>query len=940
MRSGLWHDSRDKRCRRPFGAVPCGETVYLSVTLTEEWGGAELELRLWSTSEGEMILHSVTKNADTPCVMREFTLVAPDKPGLLWYHFIVRKEDRTCWYGAPSDGFGGEGVLYEGVPTDWQITVYAKDAKVPSWYTNGTMYQIFPDRFYRGDQSAQPPPLPAGGMYHPHWHDFPFYAKDPQTGNIAAYDFFGGTLDGIVDKLTYLQSLGISILYLNPIFASVSNHKYDTGDYKKVDEQFGGDEGLDRLRKAAAACGIRLILDGVFSHTGADSVYFQEAVNSQDSPYYSWYRFTNYPVEYDCWWGVTTLPNVNELDPAYREFIISGPDSVIKHWLRRGAAGWRLDVADELPGEFVQEMYKELKATDSEAVLIGEVWEDASRKESYGVLREYLWGKELDSVINYPFRSAVIDFLTGAKTATEAIRQLSSIAENYPRPYFYATMNVLGTHDVPRALTLLGEAPSEGSLTKLEQARYHLPAEQRAKGLARLKLAVLIQFTSPGVPCVYYGDEAGLEGHSDPQNRRTYPWDGVDMDLLEWYRSLSSLRKAEPVLRTGNWIALDAGDEVLAYGRRTEEGRDALGEIMRDAAMVVLVNPKGASVVCSVDVSSVCGGPMRDRMVEGPESELYVPDTSGYLKVELAPFSALVLAAGVPEIFAERGAGILLHPSSLAGPYGIGDLGPSAHAFIDWLAAAGQKLWQILPLNPVDATGSPYQSSSAFAGNFLLISPDDLRERGLVDDEELAAGLSTERVEYVSATLWKKRLLRIAFSRFQTKIPESAYRQFCDDAADWLEEYALFMALKEKHGEKAWTEWDKDAAKRRPQALRRWRRDLSEEMAYHRFVQYIFFEQWNRLHEHAVEKNIKIIGDLPIFVSHDSADVWSAPHLFALNKAGRPRTKAGVPPDYFSRTGRTLGKSALPLGSACPRKIRLVGTTNALVTSVGGCSAH
>ena len=224
--------------------------------------------------------------------------------------------------------------------------------------------------------------LPAGSLYHKHWDDFPFYAKDPQTGNIAAYDFFGGTLDGIVDKLTYLKSFGVSILYLNPIFESVSNHKYDTGDYKKVDAQFGGDAGLERLRAATEAVGIRLILDGVFSHTGSDSLYFQDAIRSKESPYYPWYSFSEYPKKYDCWWGVTTLPNVNEMDPSYQDFIINNPDSVIKHWLMRGVSGWRLDVADELPGVFVQEMYRELKATNPDAVLIGEVWEDASRKES------------------------------------------------------------------------------------------------------------------------------------------------------------------------------------------------------------------------------------------------------------------------------------------------------------------------------------------------------------------------------------------------------------------------------------------------------------------------------------------------------------------------------------------------------------------------------
>lgn len=905
MNCSLRHDSRDNQYRRPFGAVACDAALFLCLDAPASFGLAECQLRIWSTADGERILDAHSTKSESGDVRYEFCLDAPAKPGLLWYHFIVHQGGRTLWYGAPPDGLGGEGMLYDSVPTDWQITVYDPATQVPAWYTHGTIYQIFPDRFCRGKATAQPPLLPAGGLYHTHWDDFPFYAKDPQTGDIAAYDFFGGTLDGIVEKLPYLQELGITILYLNPIFSAVSNHKYDTGDYKRVDEQFGGDAALDRLRQATDKAGIRLILDGVFSHTGSHSLYFQDAILSTDSPYYPWYRFDEYPGKYDCWWGVTTLPNVNELDPSYREFVINGPDSVIKHWLRRGIAGWRLDVADELPGEFVQELYRTLKAENPNAVLIGEVWEDASHKESYGVLREYLWGHELDSVINYPLRSVILGFLTGGRTAREAMRQWASLAENYPIPYFYSTMNVLGTHDVPRILTLLGEAPSEAALTKLEQARYRLSPEARRRAVARLKLAALIQFTAPGVPCVYYGDEAGLEGHSDPQNRRTYSWGGEEKVLVEWYKKLGILRRDEPVLRTGHWIPLDAGDMVLAFGRRTEAGRDALGEIIRDAAIVVLVNRSEETVQSAVDISAVCAGPMSELLAEDPGKIWHFP-ANGLLQVELKPLGALVLKAGVHEVFAGRSAGILLHPTSLPGPYGIGDLGPNAQAFVDWLADAGQKKWQILPLNPVDETGSPYQSCSAFAGNSLLISPDLLFQSGLLD-ELPAAGISRSRVEYDKVTTWKNSLLKLAYEHFCQQPPTDAFQKFCVAAADWLDDYSLFMALKTVHGEKAWTEWDRGAAKRQPTSLRRWRRELADDIGFHRFVQYVFYEQWQALHHRANENNIKIVGDLPIFVAHDSADVWAAPHLFALNRFGRPKTKAGVPPDYFSRTGQLWG---------------------------------
>jgi 4-alpha-glucanotransferase len=906
MGNGFCHDSRSNDYRRPYGAVPCGTTVNLYLEANTLSLPESVRLRAWSKAAGEKFFEPVTVD-ETPCCFRyRFDLTVPDEPGLVWYRFLIRHENRSIGYGAPGDGLGGEGVEYGAVPEDdWQITVYDPAATVPSWYTNGVMYQIFPDRFYRGDQPAAVPELPPGSLYHPHWRDRPFYAQDLRTGDIAAYDFFGGTLDGIVDKLAYLKSLGITILYLNPIFTAVSNHKYDTGNYLTVDAQFGGDAAFERLRRAAAAAGIRLILDGVFSHTGSESVYFEDARRSQDSPYFPWYRFLEYPNRYDCWWGVTTLPNVNELEPSYREFIINGPDSVVKHWLRKGAAGWRLDVVDELPEEFVQEMYRELKREDPEGVLIGEVWEDASRKVSYGVMREYLLGRELDSVINYPFRAAVVDFLAGRCDAELALRRLASLSENYPPVYFYSTMNVLGTHDVPRVLTLLGDAPPAEGMTKLEQARFQLAPAVRETAVARLKLAALIQFTFPGVPCVYYGDEAGAEGHSDPQNRRPFPWGDENRELTKWYQALAELRQSEPVLRTGRWVPLSAGPDVFAFGRRTDAGRDGLGEIHTDTAALVFVNRTPRMVDWLIDVSAVCAGPLRE--IFGPGRELHFPDEKGLLPVTLAPYSSQILKATVHPVFADRRAGILLHPTSLPGPYGVGDFGPAAYGFVDWLAAAGQSFWQILPLTPVDATGSPYQSSSAFAGNPLLISPEALLAEGLLSACVPPAGLYAEKVEYGSITAWKTGLLRVAYAKFQQQPVPAAYREFCREAADWLENYALFMALKEHHGGAVWTDWEEGAARRDPASLQRYRLELADEIEFHRFVQYIFSTQWTALRRYAAAKGIRIVGDLPIFVAHDSADVWALPELFALDRHGRPKTRAGVPPDYFSRTGQLWG---------------------------------
>ena len=906
MGNELIHDSRNIEYRRPFGAVPCGTAVIIYLQANTKEVPLSIHLRVWSTATGEKNIEPQTIEEGATCFRYKFIVMTPAEPGLLWYRFHINYKERCIVFSAPPDGLGGEGVEYGAAQEeDWQITVYDASAKVPAWYTNGIMYQIFPDRFYRGDHPARVPELPAGGLYNPHWEDWPFYTTDPKTGDIAKYDFFGGTLDGVAEKLPYLKSLGISILYLNPIFESVSNHKYDTGDYKKVDAGFGGNEAFARLQKAAVEAGIHLILDGVFSHTGSDSLYFQDALRSKDSPYYPWYRFEKYPDKYDCWWGVTTLPNVEEMEPSYREFIINGPDSVIKHWLKRGVSGWRLDVVDELPGHFVQEMFRALKATDPEAVLIGEVWEDASHKESYGKRREYLLGRELDSVINYPFRAAIIDFFTGRCEAETALRRLASLHENYPPLYFYSTMNVLGTHDVPRSLTLFGAAPPAEQLTKLEQARYRLPAEARRFAMEKLKLAALIQFTSPGVPCIYYGDEAGMEGYTDPQNRRTYPWGHEEQELVEWYRRLAELRRVEPVLRTGHWVPLQAGPDIFAFGRRTVEGRDALGELMSDTAVMVFVNRSESVVEWIVDVSEVCSGPLSE--VFGSAASLSLPDEKGLLQITLPPLSATVLKAAVHPMFEARHAGILLHPTSLPGPYGIGDFGPAAYAFVDWLAAAGQTFWQVLPLTPVDFTGSPYQSASAFAGNPLLISQEELVSAGLLHKVVPPAGLFSEKVEYEKVTVWKNSILRTAFGNFRQQTEPETYLQFCQEAVEWLDDYALFMALKDYHSGAAWTEWESGSAHRIPESLQRYRLELAEEIEFYRFVQYIFFAQWDKLHRYATAKGISIVGDLPIFVSHDSADVWAFPHLFSLDKRGRPKTRAGVPPDYFSRTGQLWG---------------------------------
>jgi len=534
-------------------------------------------------------------------------IAAPETAGLLWYTFSAESETETALYGACAGRTGGVGCVWPERPAPYQITVYRPDS-VPDWFKDGVIYQIFPDRFARGsdwlerqmDAAARPHRDGPFRMLHQNWDDEPFYPRN-ETGAVTRWPFFGGTLEGIREKLPYLQSLGVTILYLNPIFRAASNHRYDTGDYMRIDEGLGDEASFRRLAEEAGSRGIRIMLDGVFSHTGADSIYFNRYGNydapgawqGEDSPYYSWYRFGAAPGTYDCWWGVLDLPNVREDEPSYMDFICRDRDSVVRHWLRAGASAWRLDVADELPDLFIREVRRAMRETAEDAVLLGEVWEDASNKISYGERRRYFAGDELQATMHYPFRDAAIGFMLGLIPAGAVCEAMLSIQENYPPEYYYSAMNLIGSHDRARILTVLGDAPEGGS--EAEKAEFRLSPSKRELARVRLKALTVLQFASPGVPSIYYGDEAGVEGYEDPFNRGTFPWGREDAELTEHYRRLTALRAQEPALRGGSFTPLAEGEHV--YGiLRTQNGRRLLALINRgvfDRVSVTL--PDGAS---------------------------------------------------------------------------------------------------------------------------------------------------------------------------------------------------------------------------------------------------------------------------------------------------------------------------------------------------------
>ena len=579
--------SRNPIYRNPTGAVQAHTNIHFKLLVPREFRCSAARLMVWEEFTKQVktlgLFWCGMNGEDHEWWECDFT---PEQSGLYFYRFEI-----DTWRGTLgiTSRFGGESGIDEfGAPEGecWQLTVFESQYQIPDWLSGGIMYQIFPDRFYRSGTTKYN--VPQDRYLHQRWGSQPEWRPNHQ-GEITNSDYFGGDLEGIIQKLDYLQSLGITCIYLNPIFEAHSNHRYDTADYTKVDPLLGSKEDFKRLCKEANKRGMHIMLDGVFNHTGSDSIYFNRkgryqtlgAYQSQESPYYDWYQFYQWPEQYACWWNFETLPNVNETNETYNAYI-NGTDGVIQTWLKAGADGWRLDVADELPDLFLDDITKAAKQVKPTSMILGEVWEDASNKMAYGQRRRYLLGKQLDSVMNYPFREAIIGFLTG-KNPAEMMELIMTVLEHYPPSAIHLLMNHIGTHDTERILTVLGGEPLNGR-DREWQSRTKLSQEQRSRGLALLKLASLMQYTLPGIPCVYYGDEAGMEGYRDPFNRGCFPWGHEDAELVNWYRSLGKIRHSCEVLKQGTLEPYYADDDCFVYVRSDEAvGQKLLVAVNRTA---------------------------------------------------------------------------------------------------------------------------------------------------------------------------------------------------------------------------------------------------------------------------------------------------------------------------------------------------------------------
>ncbi len=600
----MYHHSRLLQYRSPQGAVACNTCVRLAAEAAGD-DVAQVFLRLWREDVGEQL---VEMRREGGRVVADVTM--PERPCLVWYFFVIHtSEGQTYYYGTES----GEGMFVMHEPQAYQITVYDGAFTTPQHIREGIAYQIFPDRFKRSSwedfrgRAQYHARLGRFLRIHDRWSEEICIDPSPGQRYYSPDDFYGGDLNGIREKLPYLAGLGITMLYLNPVFESPSNHRYDTADYNRIDPILGSGEEFCQLCREARGHGIRIMLDGVFSHTGADSRYFDKysrydelgAYESPDSPYSGWYTFFKFPDEYACWWNFPALPNVNELNPAYSAFI-TGETGVLSHWAGCGATSWRLDVADELPDEFIRSIRARIKQNDPEGVLMGEVWEDCSNKYGPGGRRGYVNGDELDCVMNYPFTDATIAFLTGRIDAHGYNHRLQTLREHYPRPLYEACLNLLGSHDIVRPATALAGAPDRNALNRAQQRVYTPSAADAARGKRRLVLGTALQCALPGVPCIYYGDEAGMTGMADPFNRGTYPWGSEDRDLLGAFTRLLNARRDTPALRSGLCRMGALSPEVFAVVRYTADGQ---------SAAVLLINRSEHAQTVTLDPDSLNEGP-------------------------------------------------------------------------------------------------------------------------------------------------------------------------------------------------------------------------------------------------------------------------------------------------------------------------------------------
>lgn len=701
VKDKLFHNTRENAYRQPFGAIPAGEEVTLRLASGKgDLTNATLYLKNYQTGNSYSI--TMDKKAWTTVDglgERDFWegSFTPEEKGVYGYKFIAKDQNATAEYGEDATQ-GGTGQAFDQNAGLFQLTVFEPGYQTPDWMKEAVVYQIFPDRFYNGDTTNDDNKEYARGtepIEDRTWEQLPDNPRLEGTENyngdgIWSNDFFGGDVEGIQDKLDYIESLGVNTLYLNPIAHAASNHKYDATDYKSIDPMFGTPEEFQAFTEELANRDMHLILDGVFNHVGDDSIYFdrygkyetvgayeywskiydlmnQEGLSEEEaktqareffeadgqtfSPYgfHNWFAIENEKVnvgtenehyKYTGWWGFDSLPEIESIpgdtvsynselnNEKFANYIMYDEDSASKSWIQKGGSGWRLDVANEVDPEFWRKFREELKATSfagtgetlkegEKPLILGEIWDDASK---------YFLGDQYDSVMNYRFRGAVESFLKNGN-ASSAEQSLMAVKEDYPSEAYYALMNLMGSHDTPRAIFLLG-----GGTESAERAEFDSSYSYEL-GKQRLKLAAIFQMGYPGAPTIYYGDEAGVTGSKDPDDRRTYPWGDEDQELVTHYQNVGEVRtNYADLLAYGDLNHVYADGDVMAYTRTNGE-----------QAGLIVVNRGNSDKTVTIDVkdSLLNGTSLTDALA----SEYSVEVNEGTVTVDVAQMSGRMLMA-------------------------------------------------------------------------------------------------------------------------------------------------------------------------------------------------------------------------------------------------------------------------------------------------------
>ncbi|MFM2044847.1 MAG: hypothetical protein RLY86_3423 [Pseudomonadota bacterium] len=645
----LRFDSRNTAHKAPFGAQPAGTPVRFtlgtgpgvrSVTLVVERRVLEGNQEHLAYLEPQRI--PLTRQTDGSGWSGEHRF---DTIGVYGYWFEVATDQGTLIvqnntapiYWTRERGANGPGTVAP-APTDpdsirrFRHTVYDPGFTVPGWARDAVYYYIFPERFRNGDPANDPRVgvdtyQDKGVEVHGRWLSVPYR---PGSGDgsdaVSSNDFFGGDLAGIIEKLDHIRDVGANTIYMTPVFQAASNHKYDTADYRMIDSRFGTNADFERLVAAAAERGIRVIVDVSLNHTGRDSPYFDRFAKwpgigaleggqvRADSPYADWYRLNPDAADpddrYVGWTGAKDLPELNEASPAFRRFAYGAPDGVMQLWLDRGAAGWRMDVAPWVPDDFWREWRQAVKAHRPDALTIAETWFDSSK---------YFLGDTFDTTMNYIFRNAVLDFAAGGNAAAN-YRNIELMREVYPPQSFFALMNLLSTHDAARSLHVLGDHGHDPAAADLAKRRY--------------RLALLFQMTFPGAPAIFYGDEVGLGGGDDPDNRRPFPWadqgGSPDMEMLATVRQLTGLRRDHAILRHGSLSAPLYTDRNLIILLRELDGQPALVALNNGEEARTLSLPLPPTLTGRTVTDLLTG---REMTLPGDTLSLEVPALGGVVLV-------------------------------------------------------------------------------------------------------------------------------------------------------------------------------------------------------------------------------------------------------------------------------------------------------------------